>query len=194
MKGESRPGLPPAMNAIPARRCLSVGAGRVGVVGQAIPAGPCFPGRGVVVSAVVGPVVLRVGMDGAVSRVPFVTDERGAGRLFREQIGCSLFDVIRLDDGLDMWVDDEAIVGVDLGDRKALADALNIVATMIANRLGRPGPVFGTAVITKLSGESAAGLDPEQIARVEALAEMSAAVFSDVLAKRSGTEREGARR
>jgi len=50
-------------------------------------------------------VVLRVGMDGATRRVPFVVDERGgAGALFREQIGCSLFDVIALDDRLDMWI------------------------------------------------------------------------------------------
>ncbi|BCI84418.1 hypothetical protein MTY66_60430 (plasmid) [Mycolicibacterium sp. TY66] len=47
-------------------------------------------------------------MDGAVTRVPFVTDERGsAGALLREQIGCSWYDVIALDGHIDMWVDDE---------------------------------------------------------------------------------------
>lgn len=126
-------------------------------------------------------------MDGAVTRVPFVVDERGgAGALFREQIGCSLYDVISLDEGTDMWVDDEAIVGVDLRDREALADALNIVATMIANRFGRPGSVFGAVVIAGLSGESAAPLDDDQLARLEHLAEMSVALFGEELAARVG--------
>ncbi len=126
-------------------------------------------------------------MDGAVTRVPFVVDERGgAGALFREQIGCSLYDVISLDDRTDMWVDDEAIVGVDFGDREALADATNIVATMIANRFGRRQPVFGAAVIAGLAGESAAPLDEEQLARLEPLAEMSVAIFADALTARAG--------
>lgn len=130
----------------------------------------------------VAQVVLRVGMDGAVTRVPFVTDERGAGALFREQIGCSLYDVISLDDRTDMWVDDEAVVGVDLDDREALADALNFVATMIAHQFGQQRPVFGAVVIAGLAGESAAPLDADQLARVEQLAKISVAVVAEALA------------
>lgn len=70
----------------------------------------------------------------------------GAGALFREQIGCRLFDVIALDDCTDMWVDDEAIVCVDLDDREALAEVINPVATWIACGYGRRQPVFGAAV------------------------------------------------
>lgn len=130
------------------------------------------------------PVVLRIGMDGVVARVPFVTDERGAGRLLREQIGCSLFDVIALNDGLDMWVDDEAIVGIDLGDRAALSQAVNGVASWIANRMGRRGPVFGAVVFTALDGERTAALTPDQIVRLESLADLSAAAFAEALVAR----------
>lgn len=135
------------------------------------------------------PVVLRIGMDGVLARVPFVADERGAGRLLREQIGCSLFDVIALDDGVDMWVDDEAIVGIDLGDRAALSEAVNVVASWIANQMGRRGPVFGAVVITALDGERTAALTTDQLDRVERLADLSAAAVAEVL----GVREAGAR-
>jgi hypothetical protein len=135
------------------------------------------------------PVVLKVGLDRTVTRLPFIVDEReGAGALFREQIGCALYDVISLDDRLDMWVDDEAIVGVDLDDSEALAGVLNVVATMIAIRYGRWQPVFGTAVIARLVGERAAALDADQLARLEDLAELSSAVFAGTDASRVGEE------
>ena len=170
--------------------CLSVGRGNLCGVGQAIRAGLEIPVRGVVVSVDNAPVVLRVGMDGATTRVPFVVDERGgAGALFREQIGCSLFDVISLDDRLDMWVDDEAIVGVDMGDRAAVSELVNPVATMIASRFGRRQPVFGAVVITRLAGESAAALDDDQLAQLEHLASASVAVFGEALAARVGGSR-----
>ncbi|GAT05412.1 uncharacterized protein RMCFA_5523 [Mycolicibacterium fortuitum subsp. acetamidolyticum] len=143
----------------------------------------------VIMTAEMAPVVLRVGMDGAVARVPFVADEHGAGALFREHIGCSLYDVIELDERTDMWVDDEALVGLDLSDCEALADALNIVATMIASRFGRKQSVFGAVVISGLAGESAAPLDDEQLARLEQLAAMSVALFGDALGVRVGGAR-----
>lgn len=127
------------------------------------------------------------------TRVPFAVDERGgAGSLFREQIGCAVYDVISLDDQLDMWVDDEAIVGVDMDDREAVADALNVVATMIAIRYGRWQPVFGTVVLTRLAGESAAALDENQLARLEHLADVSLAVSADNHASQKAEEPSGA--
>lgn len=136
------------------------------------------------------PVVLRVGMDGDVVRVPFVTEKSGgAGQLFRQQIGCSWFDVIRLRGNLDMWVDDEAIVGVDLGDEAALSAAVNVVATLIANRLGRPGPVFGPAVIAAVDGERSVALNAEQLARALSLAETSVAVLAGRVGVRIGGTR-----
>lgn len=142
-----------------------------------------FPGKGSVVTAGNAPVVLRVGLDRTVTRVPFIVDEReGAGALFREQIGCALYDVISLDDRLDMWVDDEAIIGVDFDDREALAAALNVTATMIANHFGRRQPVFGAVVIAALSGERATALDEDQLARLELMA-----AFADRVAARAGS-------
>lgn len=161
---------------------LSVEVGRIAGVGQAIRAGPRIRKGSVVKFADIAGMVLRVGMDGAVTRVPF--DERGAGALFREQIGCSVYDVISLDDRTDMWVDDEGIVGVDMDDRAALLGALNVVATVITDRFGRRRPVFGPVVITGLVGENSAPLDADQLARVESLGEVARALFAEVLAAR----------
>jgi len=137
------------------------------------------------VTADIAAVVLRVGMDGAVTRVPFVADKRGdSGALIREQIGCSTFDVISLDRRTDMWVDDEAIVNVDVEDREALIGVLNIVATVIANHCGRPGPVFGAVVITGVSGPKTTPLSTAQLVRMEQLAEMAVTMFADRLPAR----------
>lgn len=128
------------------------------------------------------PVVLRVGMDGAVTRVPFVADEHGAGPLLREQIGCSLYSVISLDDRTDIWFDDEAIAGVDLDDYEALANVLNLVATGIAYRFGHRRPVFGAVVIAGLSGASAAPLDADQLTQVTQIAGSVVVALGDRLA------------
>lgn len=121
-------------------------------------------------------------MDGVVTRVPFVTDlHGGAGAMFREQIGCSLFDVMALSPRLDMWVDDEAIMGVDLGDSAALRERLNVVATLLTNVFEVSRPVFGAVVITALAGESAAPLDVDQLALLERLS----LLCNEVLARRT---------
>ncbi|WP_292976289.1 hypothetical protein [Mycobacterium sp.] len=104
------------------------------------------------------------------TRVPFVTDlQGGAGAMFREQIGCSLFDCVSLSARLDMWVDDEAIMNVDVRDSTALREHLNVVATLLTNVFGVARPVFGAVVITALAGESAAPLDGDQLALLERL-------------------------
>lgn len=119
-------------------------------------------------------------MDGVVTRVPFVTDvQGGAGAMFREQIGCSLFDVVSLSPRLDMWVDDEAIMDVDVRDSAALREHLNVVATLLTNMFEVSRPVFGVVVITALAGESAAPLDEDQLALLEKLS----ALCNEVLAR-----------
>jgi hypothetical protein len=121
-------------------------------------------------------------MDGVVTRVPFVTDlQGGAGAMFREQIGCSLFDVIALSKRLDMWVDDEAIMNVDISDSAVLREHLNVVATLLTNVFEVRRPVFGAVVITALAGESAAPLDDDQLALLEKLS----ALCNEVLARRT---------
>lgn len=102
------------------------------------------------------------------------------------QIGCSLFDVIALGDGLDMWVDDEALVAVDLGDRAAVDEALNPVATLIAQHYGQSRPVFGAVVLTARCGENTAPLDESQLARVGSVINVARALFgSEHLAARA---------
>lgn len=136
--------------------------------------------------------VLKVAMDGGITQVPFVTDECGSpGALLCEQIGCTWYDVIDVNSYINMWVDDEAIADIDLSDRAALEAAMNIVATVIANHLGRSGPVFGPVVITGVSGEASAALDTEQLALVGHLAEMAAAMFADRLAASARREIDG---
>lgn len=101
--------------------------------------------------------------------------------MFREQIGCSLFDVIALSPRLDMWVDDEAIVNVDVRDSAALRERLNVVATLLTNVFEVSRPVFGAIVITARAGESAAPLDADQLAPLERLS----ALCNDVLDRRA---------
>lgn len=63
------------------------------------------------------------------------------GRAYREHIGCTWFDVARLDDHLDMWVDDEFAIKPDL--------PVNILATGIARQHGFDyQPYCGTVVFT----------------------------------------------
>lgn len=132
------------------------------------------------------PVVLKVGMDGVVARVPFEANERSSGPFLREHIGCALFDVIRLDGRVDMWVDDEAIIDVDLTDREAVAAEVNVVATVIAHRLGQARLVFGAAVITGVAGGNTVPLTGGQLSIVEHIAAEAVLAFADVLATRAG--------
>ena len=161
---------------------LSVVVDRFVVVGQGHPGPLGLPGKGIVVGVGEVPVVLRIGMDGSTRRVPFSAGEQSWETLSREQIGCELFEVISLDAGLDMWVDEESLVQVDLSDVAALAEALNPVATLIANHFGRRQPVFGVAVVTGVKREGAAALDAGRLAVVEELAALSAVVANRVLA------------
>jgi hypothetical protein len=136
------------------------------------------------------PVALRVAKDGTAQRVPLVVDEDGSSaETLCEQIGCQLFQLIALDDGLDLWVDEEALVFLDVEDRAAVAAAVNPVVTMIASRFGRlRQPLFGVALFTGRAGERTAGLGAEQLAELERLVALSAALIAnrDSLAANAG--------
>ena len=54
-----------------------------------------------------------------------------------ESIGCDNFDVVGLEDDIDLFVDDEGAIN---GSR------LNLRATIIAHVLGRPAVLFGNTV------------------------------------------------
>jgi hypothetical protein len=151
-------------------------------VGQAIRVGPRFPGKGNVVSVVVegAPVGLRVAKDGTARRVPLVVDEYGSPvGMLCEQIGCRLVQLVTLAGGLELWLDEEALVFLDLDDRAAVTAAVNPVATMIASRTARlRQPIFGIAVFLGGDGESSAGLSVEQLDELERLVALSTEVMA----------------
>jgi hypothetical protein len=126
------------------------------------------------------PVALRVAKDGTVQRVPLVFDEYGSPvGMLCEQIGCRLVQLVTLDDGLELWLDEEALVFIDLDDRAAVAAEVNPVATMIASRSGPlRQPIFGVAVFLGGDGESSAGLSVEQLGELERLVALSAVVMA----------------
>ena len=75
---------------------------------------------------------------------PLTIDRIRTMESLHENIGCNNFDVVGLEDDIDLFVDDEgAINGSDL----------NLPATIIAHALGRPAVLFGHAV--------ALGCDPK---------------------------------
>lgn len=93
-----------------------------------------------------------------------VTESSLAG--MQEQIGCNLVDVVRLDDGVDMWIDDEGLY----------RSGPNPVATVMAPMLGYATQRYhGTALFLAIDEEGATrSLSPEQHRRVLAAAQMAA--------------------
>ena len=93
-----------------------------------------------------------------------VSESRLAG--MRAQIGCDLVDVVALDDGIDMWIDDEGLY----------RSVPNPVATVMAPMLGYATQRFhGTALFLAVDGEGATrSLSPEQHRRVMVAAQMAA--------------------
>jgi len=78
----------------------------------------------------------------------------------REQIGCRLVDVVRLDGRIDAWIDDE---GMYTGER-------NDVATVAAVALGRSraaSPMYGTVLfLTYDEAGDTRSLSPDQYTAV----------------------------
>lgn len=160
---------------------LSVLGGRVIGVGQASRVGPGFPGKGNVVSVVENaPVGLRVDKDGSARRVPLKVDQYGSPiGMLCEQIGCQVVQLVRLAGGLDLWLDEEALVFLDLNDRAAVTAAVNPVATMIASRTASlRQPIFGVAVFLGGDGETSAGLSVEQLDELERLVALSTEIVA----------------
>ena len=97
-----------------------------------------------------------------------------------EYIGCRVVQLVPFADGLELWLDEEALVFIDLDNRAAVAAEVNPVATMITTRLAGPlcQPIFGVAVFLGGNGERSAGLSVEQLAELERLVALSAAVMA----------------
>jgi hypothetical protein len=118
--------------------------------------------------------VLRIGADGTVSRQSLGFDDRGScGASLRELIGCRFFEVIEIDEGLDVWVDEEALLGVDLADPRAVAAAVNQVGSwVVRHRAGQElqSPLLGPVVFAGRHGCETTGLGEAELRRVERLA------------------------
>lgn len=94
------------------------------------------------------------------------TDIAAGGDGIRDAIGCDRFDVISLEHGIDLWVDDEGLL--------VEQPQLNLPATVLAHALGAATAVFGTAVVLSVEPETgeSQGLSDAQLHRVlQALAE-----------------------
>lgn len=101
--------------------------------------------------------VIQVHPDGRVLDLPLPGATTTDG--LYAAIGCRAFDLVRLEDGIDMWVDDEgAINGSDV----------NLAASIIANRLGKPGTVLFGSVVLAAGNEDGdtVGLSDEQAAAI----------------------------
>ena len=73
-------------------------------------------------------------------------------------IGCDLFDVVGLRDGIDLFVDDEGIPN---------GAPLNLGATVLAHQLGARSVIFGIAVAVSVDEEGeTVSLTTSQIARI----------------------------
>ena len=100
--------------------------------------------------------VIELCVDGHITEQTFSTE--GTGAQLCQLIGCDLFDVVGLVDGIDLFVDDE---GINRG------AALNLPATVLAHVLGASAVLFGTAIAVSVDEEGETiGLTDDQVARI----------------------------
>ncbi|EYT56581.1 hypothetical protein H490_0101595 [Leucobacter sp. UCD-THU] len=82
------------------------------------------------------------------------------GERIRYLIGCDVFDVVGLEEGIDLFVDDEGLLEEQ--------PELNLAATVVAHQLGAQSVLFGSVVAVGVDAESGetVGLTAEQMRRV----------------------------
>lgn len=102
---------------------------------------------------------IRATADGAVEGV-VVHAAQSTLQGTREQIGCRLVDVVRLDGRIDAWIDDE---GMYAGDRNDLAT----VAAVALGRSRSASPLYGTVLfLTYDNAGDTRSLSPDQYTAV----------------------------
>ncbi|TDW43159.1 uncharacterized protein DUF3846 [Curtobacterium sp. PhB42] len=98
---------------------------------------------------------IRATADGAVEGV-VVNARESTLQGTREQIGCRLVDVVRLDGRIDAWIDDE---GMYAGERNDLAT----VAAVALGRSRAASPLYGTVLfLTYDEAGDTRSLSPDQ--------------------------------
>ena len=101
---------------------------------------------------------IQVRADGQITEQTLSTE--GTVAQLRQLMGCDLFDIVGLVDGIDLFVDNE---GINRG------AALNVPATVLAHVLGTSAVLFGTAIAVSVDEEGETiGLTDDQVARVGA--------------------------
>lgn len=78
---------------------------------------------------------------------PVSLDTHDVSTQLTELIGCNLFDVVHLEDGIDVYVDDEGLL--------IERPVLNLALTVLAHALGTPAVLFGNGVV--LGGDAETG-------------------------------------
>lgn len=78
---------------------------------------------------------------------PVTLDSADVSTQLADLIGCDLFDVVHLEDGIDVYVDDEGLL--------VARPVLNLALTVLAHALGTPAVLFGTGVV--LGGDDETG-------------------------------------
>lgn len=102
---------------------------------------------------------IRATADGAATGV-VVNAAQSTLQGTREQIGCRVVDVVRLDGRIDAWIDDE---GMYAGDRNDLAT----VAAVALGRSRAASPLYGTVLfLTYDNAGDTRSLSPDQYAAV----------------------------
>ena len=97
---------------------------------------------------------VRLDVDGTATVIELEQTEAGVGEALRAALDCRFFDVVRLGDGLDMWLDEEGLLVAE--------PVVNSVATRIARFHGfiwQPyvGPVVFASVDDEGETESLVG-------------------------------------
>jgi hypothetical protein len=99
---------------------------------------------------------IEIHPDGTITTTTMLKDT--LGDTLRTTIDCRVFDVVALDDGIDLFVDDEGLMD---------GSPLNLCATVLAHQLGAGAAIFGIAVAASVDADgSTLGLSDEQVTRI----------------------------
>lgn len=71
-------------------------------------------------------------------------DSKDTVTAIAEAIGCDIFTVVGLQDGIDVYVDDEGLIN---------GSSLNLALTIVAHRLGCPAVLFGNGLVVSIDDD-----------------------------------------
>lgn len=113
---------------------------------------------------------LRISPRG-ITHVQFDHDQSVAR--IREIVGCSMFTVVSLEQDIDLFVDDEALLRAE--------PELNLLLTVIAHALGNPQVLFGNGLAVSTDNETGETLPLTQTQKSGLLAAAHAKLDPEIL-------------